>query len=66
MCKKKLGLMIFTCKCSNIEDLNNKRIFCVSHMHPESHECTFNHKDTSKELLNKKLIKVVNEKITKI
>ena len=66
VCNKKLGLMIFTCKCSNIEDLNDKRIFCVSHMHPESHDCTFNHKDMSKELLTKKLVKVINEKVIRI
>lgn len=30
-CKKKLGLMAYTCKC--------EKLFCIKHLHPEEHAC---------------------------
>jgi predicted nucleic acid binding AN1-type Zn finger protein len=35
-CKKKLGLMEYTCKC--------EKQFCISHLQPQEHACTFNYK----------------------
>jgi predicted nucleic acid binding AN1-type Zn finger protein len=35
-CKKKLGLMEYTCKC--------EKRFCISHLQPQEHACTFNYK----------------------
>jgi len=34
-CRKKLGLISFTCKCG--------QIFCVAHQSPHSHECSYDH-----------------------
>ena len=36
VCRKKLGMMIFTCKCHNM--------YCASHQSPHSHECSYDHK----------------------
>ena len=47
--------MPFTCKCG--------LDFCVSHVQPELHNCSFDHKSEEKGLLNSKLIKVVHDKI---
>ena len=58
VCKKKLKLMPFYCKC------NNK--FCITHVQPEEHECTFDHKTELRNQLKKSLIKCVNEKIAAI
>ena len=58
VCNKKLGLMPFTCKCG--------LDFCVSHIQPELHNCSYDHKTDAKQLLNNRMIKVVNEKIEKI
>lgn len=35
-CHKKLGLMEYTCKC--------ERRFCISHLPPQEHKCTFDFK----------------------
>ena len=35
-CHKKLGLMEYTCKC--------ERRFCISHLPPQEHQCTFDFK----------------------
>jgi predicted nucleic acid binding AN1-type Zn finger protein len=35
-CKKKLGIMEYTCKC--------EKQFCISHLQPQEHACTFNYK----------------------
>ena len=35
-CKKKINLMKFTCKC--------QLDFCIKHMAPETHNCTYNFK----------------------
>ena len=58
ICNKKLGLLPYTCKCG--------LDFCVRHIQPELHNCTYDHKTHSKELLNCRMIKVVNDKIGKI
>ncbi len=46
MCKKKVGLMPFKCKCQ-LE-------FCSLHRAPEDHECTYDFKKDAKEWLEKR------------
>lgn len=60
ICKKKLGLMVFTCKCSD------SKMFCITHLQPEAHECSYDFKTEQLNSLTKKLTKVVNEKIAKV
>ena len=57
-CNSKLKLISYTCNCKNN--------FCAKCRLPESHNCTFNYKSEGKENLQKKLIKVEADKITKI
>lgn len=57
-CRKKLGLIKFTCRC--------EKDFCITHKLPESHQCTFNYLCKSKMVLKDKLVKVVNDKIIRI
>ena len=45
VCKKKLGLLPFKCKC--------EKDFCSAHRAPEDHECTHDFKKEGKELLQK-------------
>lgn len=54
-CRKKIGIMIFNCKCSD-------NMFCSSCVLPEKHLCTYNFKD-DKEALKKKLVKITNRKV---
>lgn len=58
VCNKKLGLMVFTCKC----DIR----FCITHMQPESHNCTYDHKGIQREELKKQLPQVIANKVIKI
>jgi predicted nucleic acid binding AN1-type Zn finger protein len=58
VCKKKLGLLPFVCNC----ELH----FCSKHRAPEDHNCTYNFKEAGCKILEKNLIKVVNEKISAI
>lgn len=46
-CKKKLGVLEYKCKCD--------KIFCITHLHAESHSCTFNYKEEGEALLKKQL-----------
>lgn len=57
-CKKKTGMMSFTCKCNNI--------YCLQCKLPEIHSCSFDYKKESKDILNKTLEKVVPDKMNKI
>lgn len=58
-CNKKLTLPTeFLCKCSGI--------FCTNHRFPDSHQCTFNHKEQWKKSLEEKNPQIVAEKISKI
>tara|TARA_B110000285_G_C14896663_1_gene501203 strand:- start:249 stop:497 length:249 start_codon:yes stop_codon:yes gene_type:complete len=54
-CKKKLGGLGFTCKCS--------LMFCSSHLTPEYHNCTYDFKTEQCKRLEKSLIKVVAPKV---
>jgi predicted nucleic acid binding AN1-type Zn finger protein len=58
ICNKKLGLMLFTCQC--------ERRFCIGHVQPELHDCTYDHKTKQRKELEKQLIKVVADKVIKI
>lgn len=47
ICRKKLGLMSHRCKC--------EKIFCISHLHVESHNCSYLHKEDHREILKKSM-----------
>jgi hypothetical protein len=55
VCKKKLGLLGFECKC--------ERIFCASHRPPEEHACTFDYRAQGKSDLTKSLPVVTGDKV---
>ncbi len=44
-CKKRLGVMEYKCKCG--------KLFCISHLHAEEHNCNFNYKEEGQALLRK-------------
>jgi hypothetical protein len=46
-CKKKLGISEYKCKC--------EKLFCITHLHAESHNCTYDYKQEAQELLKKQL-----------
>ena len=54
-CKKNVGLMGFKCKCG--------LLFCTTHLHPECHNCTFDHKSCARDNLSKNLTKIAAAKI---
>lgn len=58
VCRKKLGMMVFTCKC--------EVRFCIEHSHPEAHECTYDHKTHGRNELKKTLIEVKPDKVIPI
>jgi len=58
-CKKKLGVYKYKCKC--------EKIFCITHLHYEEHNCTYNYKQEGLELLKKQLeIGPLSSKLEKI
>ena len=54
-CRKNVGLLGLKCKCG--------LLFCTTHVHPESHMCTFDHKSCARANLTKNLTKVAAAKI---
>jgi hypothetical protein len=59
VCSKKLSLaMQIKCKCN--------QMFCSIHKYPDNHRCAFDYATHNKEILAKRGIKVVAEKIQKI
>jgi hypothetical protein len=46
-CKKKLGISEYKCKC--------EKLFCITHLQPELHNCNYDHKKDGLELLKKQL-----------
>ena len=42
-CKKKLGIMVFDCKC--------ELKLCINCRYPETHKCTFDHKTFEKNII---------------
>ena len=57
-CNKKLMLTDFACKC--------KGWYCCTHRYSESHRCQFDYKESSRELLEKRMNKVVGQKLEHI
>ena len=58
ICKKKLGLVPFKCKCNNI--------YCSLHRYAEDHNCVYNYKDEYQKNFSKNNPKVIAEKVPKI
>jgi hypothetical protein len=54
-CRKKLGLISFTCKCG--------QIFCVAHQSPHSHECTYDHGSDKRNDIQSKNPSVIPQKL---
>ena len=57
-CKKGKKKILMECKCSNL--------FCINHLLPENHNCTFDFKKEGKEQIKNNNPKIINEKIIKI
>ena len=57
-CNKKLGLLDYSCKCSNF--------YCIKHRLPETHNCKFDYQKEGKEIIIKNNPLVICEKIIKI
>jgi predicted nucleic acid binding AN1-type Zn finger protein len=59
VCKKKLGLLGFKCKCGDNQ-------FCAQHRVPELHNCSFDFKQEQRERLAKQNPVITSDKIIKI
>ena len=59
-CRKKIGSLAFKCKCSS------ELAFCSSHIQPELHKCTFDHKTDALDRLSSTLPKITHDKIIRI
>lgn len=57
-CKKKLGVMEYKCKCG--------KIFCISHLHAEEHNCTYDYKGEGQTQLKKLNVGTLDIKLEKI
>jgi hypothetical protein len=57
-CRKKMGVMEFTCKC--------EKKYCMKCLHPENHSCSYDFKNEGKKNLESHLVKVAHEKVIKI
>eukprot|EP00916_Digyalum_oweni_P006173 GHVL01010661.1.p1 GENE.GHVL01010661.1~~GHVL01010661.1.p1 ORF type:complete len:189 (+),score=24.77 GHVL01010661.1:174-740(+) len=57
-CKKKVGLLGFTCRCGYV--------YCADHRYPEDHCCDFDHKAFGREELSKANPGVVGKKVESI
>lgn len=58
-CKKKLGIMEYKCKC--------EKLFCISHLQAEEHNCTFDYKKEGQDIIRKQIDKgPLSEKVSKI
>jgi len=58
VCKKKLGLTGFECRCG--------KLFCAIHRYSDKHDCNFDYEKLGKDLLRKANQVVVDAKIEKI
>lgn len=58
LCKKKVGLTGFKCRCGGT--------YCPSHRYYESHKCTFDYKTAGRDAIAKENPVVMAEKIDKI
>jgi hypothetical protein len=57
-CKKKLGLMPFSCRCGGL--------FCVEHRADIAHNCSYDYQEENKKKLGDLLIKVAGQKLDKL
>ena len=58
-CSKKLGVMAHVCKC--------EKQFCTSHLQPQEHQCSYDHRTAAKELLKTQLeIGPLSQKVEQI
>jgi hypothetical protein len=57
-CKKKLGVVKFTCNCG--------KNYCTTHKLAESHNCTYDFIEEGKKMLEEKNPVVIKAKIIKI
>ena len=46
-CRKKLGISEYKCKCG--------KLFCITHLHAEEHNCTYNYKQEAQDRLKKQI-----------
>jgi len=46
-CKKKLGVMKYTCKCDGH--------FCISHLPPQEHQCTYDFRKEAQKVIQKQM-----------
>ncbi len=46
-CNKKLGLCEYKCKC--------EKLFCITHLYAEEHNCTYDYKSEGKAQLKKQI-----------
>lgn len=60
MCRKKVGLHKFECKCSK------ELVFCGKHRYPGAHDCQYDHMTVERAKLAKMNPKIVADKISKI
>jgi len=54
-CRKKLGLISFTCKCG--------QTFCVAHQSPHSHDCSYDHGQDKRNDIQSKNPSVIPQKL---
>ena len=57
-CKKKLGLIYFTCKCGNK--------YCQKHLNPHSHNCSFNNKESCQKHIEKDNPQMISSSFIKV
>jgi hypothetical protein len=55
VCKKKLGLLGFDCRCGHV--------FCTSHRHPDTHVCSVDYKEIGRDRLRRENEAVVADKV---
>ncbi len=58
-CKRKVGILDFQCKC-------NRGEFCRKCYHVSDHNCTYDYVAEQRKLLEKKLVPVVADKVSKV
>jgi hypothetical protein len=59
ICNKKVGVVLYTCKC------NTEYIFCGKHKLPNNHECTFDFKEYYKKQITQNNPKIEFDKFNK-
>jgi len=60
ICRKKVKMHSFTCKCGN------NVLFCARHRYPDEHSCAYDWKSESRDQLKKNNPKIVFSKLQKI